>query len=139
MSPSSRTKSRMNLRRRHRRLLPVLPHCFSLSPPALSSSISSHHEPLVGVIGPSLGFSENGAGLVAMASLLDYTAGLFFLVPLADLVENRRLVLRILVSALVMAVAAVFAPNGWSLLVFPLPSWCCLFGHSDLSTRSLRP
>ncbi|MDL2399195.1 MFS transporter [Rhizobium mayense] len=73
---------------------------------------------LVGVIGPSLGFSENGAGLVAMASLLGYAAGLFFLVPLADLVENRRLVLRMLVSALVAAVAAAFAPTGWSLLVF---------------------
>lgn len=39
---------------------------------------------LVGIIGPSLGFSESGAGLVAMASLLGYAAGLFFLVPLAD-------------------------------------------------------
>ncbi|MDE1993134.1 MAG: MFS transporter [Rhizobiaceae bacterium] len=73
---------------------------------------------LVGIIGPSLGFSESGAGLVAMASLLGYAAGLFFLVPLADLLENRRLVLRMLVSALVMAVAAAFAPTGWSLLIF---------------------
>ncbi len=73
---------------------------------------------LVGIIGPSLGFSESGAGLVAMASLLGYAAGLFFLVPLADLVENRQLVLRMLLSALAMAVAAVFAPTGWSLLIF---------------------
>jgi len=73
---------------------------------------------LVGIIGPSLGFSESGAGLVAMASLLGYAAGLFFLVPLADLMENRQLVLRMLVSALVMAVAAAFAPTGWSLLIF---------------------
>ncbi|NLR98887.1 MFS transporter [Rhizobium sp. P38BS-XIX] len=73
---------------------------------------------LVGVIGPSLGFSESGAGLVAMASLLGYAAGLFFLVPLADLMENRQLVLRMLVSALVMAIAAAFAPTGWSLLIF---------------------
>ncbi|SCB17677.1 MFS transporter [Rhizobium multihospitium] len=73
---------------------------------------------LVGIIGPSLGFSESGAGLVAMASLLGYAAGLFFLVPLADLMENRQLVLRMLLSALVMAVAAAFAPTGWSLLIF---------------------
>ena len=73
---------------------------------------------LVGIIGPSLGFSESGAGLVAMASLLGYAAGLFFLVPLADLMENRQLVLRMLVSAMVMAVAAAFAPTGWSLLIF---------------------
>ncbi|MGG6896370.1 MFS transporter [Rhizobium sp. BR 315] len=73
---------------------------------------------LVGIIGPSLGFSESGAGLVAMASLLGYATGLFFLVPLADLMENRQLVLRMLISALVMAVAAAFAPTGWSLLIF---------------------
>ncbi|ASW05477.1 MFS transporter [Rhizobium sp. 11515TR] len=73
---------------------------------------------LVGIIGPSLGFSESGAGLVAMASLLGYAAGLFFLVPLADLMENRQLVLRMLLSALVMAVAAAFAPTGCSLLIF---------------------
>ncbi|AGB69999.1 MULTISPECIES: MFS transporter [Rhizobium] len=73
---------------------------------------------LVGIIGPSLGFSESGAGLVAMASLLGYAAGLFFLVPLADLMENRQLVLRMLLSALVMAIAAAFAPAGWSLLIF---------------------
>ncbi|GAC1041554.1 MFS transporter [Rhizobium sp. No.120] len=73
---------------------------------------------LVGIIGPSLGFSESGAGLVAMASLLGYAAGLFFLVPLADLMENRQLVLRMLLAALVMAVAAAFAPTGWSLLIF---------------------
>ena len=73
---------------------------------------------LVGIIGPSLGFSESGAGLVAMASLLGYAAGLFFLVPLADLMENRQLVLRMLLSALVMAIAAAFAPTGWSLLIF---------------------
>ncbi|NLS18166.1 MFS transporter [Rhizobium sp. P40RR-XXII] len=73
---------------------------------------------LVGIIGPSLGFSESGAGLVAMASLLGYATGLFFLVPLADLMENRQLVLRMLLSALVMAVAATLAPTGWSLLIF---------------------
>ncbi|TXH79579.1 MAG: MFS transporter [Rhizobium sp.] len=73
---------------------------------------------LVGIIGPSLGFSENGAGLVAMSSLLGYAAGLFFLVPLADLLENRRLVLRMLLSALVMAIAAAFAPTAWSLMIF---------------------
>ena len=73
---------------------------------------------LVGIIGPSLGFSESDAGLVAMSSLLGYAAGLFFLVPLADLMENRQLVLRMLLSALVMAIAAAFAPTGWSLLIF---------------------
>ncbi|MGV1759330.1 MFS transporter [Rhizobium sp. P44RR-XXIV] len=97
-----------------------------LAPPTLLFAIATGviitnlfaPQTLVGIIGPSLGFSESGAGLVAMASLLGYAAGLFFLVPLADLMENRQLVLRMLVSAMVMAIAAAFAPTGWSLLIF---------------------
>ncbi len=73
---------------------------------------------LIGVIGPSLGFSDAGASLVAMVTLLGYAAGLFFLVPLGDLVENRRLVLRLLGAAVAAAFAAAAAPSGWLLLVF---------------------
>ncbi len=72
---------------------------------------------LIGVIGPSLGFSEAGASLVAMVTLLGYAAGLFFLVPLGDLVENRRLVLRLLGCAVVAAFAAAAAPSGWLILI----------------------
>ena len=65
-----------------------------LAPPTLLFAIATGviitnlfaPQTLVGIIGPSLGFSESGAGLVAMASLLGYAAGLFFLVPLADLI-----------------------------------------------------
>jgi len=73
---------------------------------------------LIGVIGPSLGFSEAGASLVAMVTLLGYAVGLFFLVPLGDLIENRRLVLRLLGGAVIAAFAAAAAPSGWLLLVF---------------------
>lgn len=73
---------------------------------------------LVGVIGPSLGFSPAGTGLVAMTTLLGYAAGLIFLVPLADIVENRRLVLLMLAGAVIMAAGAALAPTGPMLLVF---------------------
>jgi predicted MFS family arabinose efflux permease len=89
---------------------------FAIATGAIIINLSAP-QTLVGVIGPSLGLSEARAGLVAMAPLLGYAAGLFFLVPLADLVENRRLVLRMLICAAVMAAAAAFAPSAWLLLV----------------------
>lgn len=75
---------------------------------------------LVGVITPSLGLPLGLAGLVAMASLLGYSAGLFLLVPLADLLENRRLVLRLLSCAVLAATSASVVQGAVALLV-------CLF------------
>src|SRR5256885_4548405 len=71
---------------------------------------------LVGLIGPSLGAAPAEGGLVSMAALLGYAAGLFFLVPLADLVENRVLVLRMLIAAVLAAAVASVAPSAASLL-----------------------
>lgn len=72
---------------------------------------------LVGVIGPSLGFDAAADGLVATSTLLGYAAGLFLLVPLADLVENRRLVVGMLGCAVIAAALAALAPSGAALLV----------------------
>jgi len=72
---------------------------------------------LVGLIGPSLGASAASVGLVAMATLLGYAAGLFFLVPMADLAENRALILRMLVAAALAAGIATLAPTTAALLI----------------------
>ncbi len=72
---------------------------------------------LVGLIGPAFGFGSGMGGLVAMATLLGYAAGLFFLVPLADLLENRTLVLRMLGGAVLAAIAAMLAPSAVVLMV----------------------
>lgn len=81
---------------------------------------------LVGLIGPSLGFDSAAAGLVAMATLLGYAAGLFLLVPLADLLENRGLVVRLLACAGLAACGATLAPGAASLLaiLFVLGAAC---------------
>ncbi|WP_027054717.1 MFS transporter [Mesorhizobium erdmanii] len=72
---------------------------------------------LVGLIGPSLGGGAASVGLVAMVTLLGYAAGLFFLVPMADLAENRALILRMLVMAALAAGVAALAPTIASLLI----------------------
>jgi predicted MFS family arabinose efflux permease len=81
---------------------------------------------LVGPIGAALGIGAGSSGLVATATLLGYAAGLFLLVPLADLLENRRLILRLLSAAAVAAGLTALVPNAASLLalLFVLGASC---------------
>lgn len=81
---------------------------------------------LIGPIGASLGFGDAAAGLVSMATLLGYAAGLFLLVPLADLVENRRLVLAMLMGALSAAAVAAWTtvPFAFLAALFVLGAAC---------------
>jgi predicted MFS family arabinose efflux permease len=65
-------------------------------------------QPLAGPIAHSLGLPPDAAGLVVTFAQLGYGLGLFFVVPLGDLVENRRLVTVLLAaSALALAAAAL--------------------------------
>jgi predicted MFS family arabinose efflux permease len=72
---------------------------------------------LVGPIAASLGIGARSSGLIATATLLGYAAGLFLLVPLADLLENRRLILRLLSIAALAAGLVCLAPSAPTLLV----------------------
>jgi predicted MFS family arabinose efflux permease len=71
---------------------------------------------LVGLIAPELGLGTATAGLVAMMTVLGYAAGLIFLVPLADRVESRRLVLYLLLIAVAAAAAVPLMPNALDFL-----------------------
>lgn len=55
-------------------------------------------QPLVGVIGHQLGLSPDLSGLATTLTLLGYATGLLLLVPLTDIIENRRLILATLVA-----------------------------------------
>lgn len=68
-------------------------------------------QPLVAQIAHALGLGLAASGLVTMATLLGYAAGMLFLVPLTDLVENRRLVLRMLIVDVAALAASAWAPN----------------------------
>jgi predicted MFS family arabinose efflux permease len=50
-------------------------------------------QPLIASIGPEIGISPDLAGLVVSVTQIGYGIGLFLLVSLSDLVENKRLVL----------------------------------------------
>jgi len=63
-------------------------------------------QPLVGPISVALGLSPQSAGLVVTMTQIGYALGLLLLVPLGDLLENRRLILgatAIATAALVVA------------------------------------
>ena len=70
---------------------------------------------LVGPISASTGLSPKAAGLIVTLTQIGYTLGLLFVVPLADLLENRRL---IITGLAVTAAALVVAALGTSPVVF---------------------
>lgn len=72
---------------------------------------------LVGLIGPSLGMTAQEVGMISTTTLLGYALGLFLLVPLADLFENKRLILGTLWCAAIAALCTALAPTAVLLLV----------------------
>lgn len=70
---------------------------------------------LVGPISASTGLSAKAAGLIVTLTQIGYTLGLLFVVPLADLLENRRL---IIAGLLVTAAALVAAALSTGAIVF---------------------
>ena len=81
-------------------------------------------QPLVDLIGPSLGFSLRTASLVAMTSMLGYAAGLVLLVPLIDVIENRRAILSMLLVDFVALASAAAAPTPGLFLLAAFAAGC---------------
>src|SRR5690349_3389768 len=72
---------------------------------------------LAGLIRPALAMTSWQAGMISTLTLLGYALGLLLLVPLVDLFENKRLILRTLACAIVAAVATALAPTPLLLLL----------------------
>ncbi|WP_335970637.1 MFS transporter [Streptomyces sp. CA2R106] len=73
-------------------------------------------QPLLGLLSHSFGVSKGTATIVVTATQIGYALGLALLIPLGDLLENRRLASRtLLVTAAALAVAA-FSPDFWVFL-----------------------
>lgn len=81
---------------------------------------------LVGLIASAFGMTTTHAGLVGTLTLLGYAFGLFFLVPLTDMFENRRLIVLTLFAAVIAAACTAAAPSAGLLLtaVFLLGASC---------------
>jgi predicted MFS family arabinose efflux permease len=70
-----------------------------------------YNQPLLSVIGSSLGADARQVGFVAVATQVGYAAGLLFFVPLGDVAERRALMLRMYLGVTVALVLAGFAQN----------------------------
>ncbi|MED3514030.1 MFS transporter [Bacillus subtilis] len=69
-------------------------------------------QPLVGLISKAIGLSPSSAGLIVTFTQIGYVAGLLFLVPLGDIIENKKLiVVSLLLSAAALTLTA-FVKHG---------------------------
>ena len=80
---------------------------------------------LIGPISRATGLDPGAAGLIVTLTQLGYCLGLLFIVPLGDLVENRRL---IFISLVVCALALVAAAVAAHPLVFLAAALCIGLG-----------
>ncbi len=91
-------------------------------------------QPLVGVIGPAVGLSAHAASLIVSLTQLGYAAGLLFLVPLGDLVENRKLMVLTVAASVPALLLTGLAANGAMLLVA-----AALTGLTSVAVQMLIP
>jgi predicted MFS family arabinose efflux permease len=81
-------------------------------------------QPLLDRIGPALGFSLRTASLVAMVPMLGYAVGLVLLVPLVDVLENRRAILLMLFADIVALANVAAAPSAALFLLAAFAAGC---------------
>ncbi|MFL5335047.1 MAG: MFS transporter [Geminicoccaceae bacterium] len=91
-------------------------------------------QPLIGLIGPEIGLSPAASGLVVTLTQLGYATGLVLLVPLGDIVENRRLVCWTLAGN-VAALALIMVASSASLFLLA----CLLIGIGSVAVQMLVP
>jgi predicted MFS family arabinose efflux permease len=73
-----------------------------------------YNQPLLADIAQSLNASVQDTGLIPTLGQIGYALGNFFIVPLGDLLERRRLIVMMLVgTAIALATAAVSPTIGW--------------------------
>ncbi|RZM05513.1 MAG: MFS transporter, partial [Sphingomonas sp.] len=83
---------------------------------------------LIGEIAPALGLHGSTAGLIVTLTQLGYGAGLLLIVSLADLVENRRLILTMVAGTTIGLIGVVFSTGALSFLVFSFVTGFCSVG-----------
>lgn len=75
---------------------------------------------LVGPIALATGLSAESAGLIVTLTQIGYTLGLLFIVPLGDLLENRRLIVGGLLFTAIALLVAAFSSSAWAFLAAAL-------------------
>lgn len=108
-------------------LSPMLTFVFALACGALVANLY-YAQALVTVISPALGLHAGLAGLTVTLTQLGYAVGLILLVSLADLVENRRLILLCVGGAVIGLVGAALSMNAPEFLIASVVVGVCSVG-----------
>ncbi|QOY73381.1 MFS transporter [Pseudomonas sp. OST1909] len=91
-------------------------------------------QPIIELIAPDIGLTPAMASLIVSLTQIGYALGLFFLVPLGDLLENRRLMIFTTVVAIASLLGAAFTEQPNLFLLVSL-----LIGFSSVSVQILIP
>jgi predicted MFS family arabinose efflux permease len=91
-------------------------------------------QPIIGMIAPDIGLSSTMASFIVSLTQIGYAVGLFFLVPLGDLLENRRLMIMTALLAIISLLGAAFSQTPNIFLIASL-----LVGFSSVSVQILIP
>lgn len=91
-------------------------------------------QPLIGLIGPSVGLHPGAYGLVVTLTQLGYAAGLLLLVPLGDFLENRRLMVTTVALATLTLIATSLAHSAVVFLIA-----CFVIGLTAVNAQIVVP
>ncbi|CAH2773930.1 MAG: Uncharacterized MFS-type transporter [uncultured Caballeronia sp.] len=91
-------------------------------------------QPITELITPDLHMADGMASLIVSLTQIGYALGLFFIVPLGDLLENRKLMITTALVSIASLTAAAFAhAPGWFLVI------SLLIGFSSVAVQILIP
>jgi len=91
-------------------------------------------QPLIGLIAPALGIDPSRASWMVTLTQLGYASGLLLLVPLGDMLENRRLLVVTVVASVPALLAAGLAQNSAVFLIAGV-----FIGLTSVSVQMLLP
>jgi predicted MFS family arabinose efflux permease len=93
-----------------------------------------YSQPLIDPISRDLGMSPETAGLIVTLTQVGYGLGLMLIVPLADRMENRRLILIMIAVACASLLISAMAPSAWLFLTAAL-----LIGIGSVAVQVIVP
>jgi predicted MFS family arabinose efflux permease len=91
-------------------------------------------QPLIGLIGPSIGLQREAFGLVVTLTQIGYACGLLLLVPLGDFLESRKLMVVTLSLGAITLLLTSFARSPMLFLVA-----CFIIGLTSVTTHMAVP